>query len=201
MNATPFDLVVFDFDGTLVQSADGKRRAFFEIFPANFAPAVEAVLSRDPDGSRHSVIPAMIAEAQARGMDVADLDRHALIEAFASRAAAGVASTPEVPLAVEAMRLAGRNAAVYIFSMTPHEELVAQIARRGWSGLVRDAWGFPNRKEEVLAMLTARHACQPQRALVVGDGISDEAAARENGCRFMKAVPEWPRALIGEIQS
>ncbi len=200
MNATPFDLVVFDFDGTLVQSADGKRRAFFEIFPAHCAPAVEAVLARDPDGSRHAVIPAMIAEAQAQGMDVNGLDQYALVEAFASQVANCVASAPEVPHALDALRLAGQNAAVYIFSMTPHDELVSQIERRGWSAMVREAWGFPNRKAEVLSMLMARHECKRERALVVGDGISDEAAARENGCRFLHAGPGWPRKLIGEFQ-
>lgn len=199
MNATRFDLVVFDYDGTLVQSAEAKRRAFFEIFPERCAPAVEAVLTRDPDGSRHVVIPAMVEEAAARGLDVTGLTSQALVAAFARQVAVSVASAPEVPGAIEALELASRRAAAYIFSMTPHDELLAQIERRGWSGKVRQAWGFPSRKGEVLAMLMARHACAPERAIVVGDGVSDAEAARMNGCEFLRAEPGWPQHLIREL--
>lgn len=199
MNATRFDLVVFDFDGTLVQSAEAKRRAFFEIFPERCAPAVEAVLTRDPDGSRHVVIPAMVDEASARGFDVTNIKTEELVAAFARQVAFSVASAPEVPGAVEALELASIRAAAYIFSMTPHDELVVQVERRGWGSIVRQAWGFPNRKPEVLAMLLARHACPPDRALVVGDGVSDEAAARANGCEFLKAAAGWPERLIREL--
>ena len=62
MSSTPFEVYVFDFDGTLVQSAAVKRQAFFEVFPVGCATAVAKVLERDPDGSRHEVIPAMIAD-------------------------------------------------------------------------------------------------------------------------------------------
>jgi phosphoglycolate phosphatase len=199
VNATPFDLAVFDFDGTLVQSALVKRRAFFEIFPDHCAPAVEAVLNRDPDGSRFSVIPQMLSECAARGLDAGGADAARLLEAFAERVAHGVANATEVPGAIEALRRAGEAGAAYIFSMTPHEELLRQIETRGWVRLVRGAWGFPNLKPQVLAMLLARHACAPQRAIVIGDGESDERAARENATRFLRADAGWPEILMGEL--
>jgi phosphoglycolate phosphatase len=201
VNATPFDLFAFDFDGTLVQSTQVKRRAFFEIFPEQCAPAVEAVLQRDPDGSRFSVIPQMLAETSALGLGNGGANVDALLGAFAERVAVGVANAPEVPGALEALRKAGEAGAAYIFSMTPHDELLRQIEARGWGALVREAWGFPNLKPEVLAMLISRHACRPERAIVVGDGESDERAALENGTRFLRADAGWPQILMGEIGS
>jgi phosphoglycolate phosphatase len=199
VNATPFELAVFDFDGTLVQSAQVKRRAFFEIFPDRCAPAIEAVLTRDPDGSRFSVIPQMLAESAARGLDAGEANVTLLLEAFAERVAHGVANAPEVPGAIDALRRAGEAGAAYIFSMTPHDELLRQIEMRGWAGLVREAWGYPNLKPQVLAKLLARHACAPQRAIVIGDGESDDRAARENGTRFLRADAGWPQILMGEL--
>ena len=73
MTSTRFDAVIFDFDGTLVASAPAKRQAFFDIFPAAAAQAVEAVLVDDPDGSRHVVIPRMIAGARAQGIAWRDM--------------------------------------------------------------------------------------------------------------------------------
>ncbi len=60
MDAPGADLFVFDFDGTLVDSAAAKRQAFYDLFPSDCAAAVTAVLQRDPDGSRHALIPEMI---------------------------------------------------------------------------------------------------------------------------------------------
>jgi phosphoglycolate phosphatase-like HAD superfamily hydrolase len=58
----PFDLFIFDFDGTLVDSAEIKRTAFFDLFRGDVAAqdVVRAVLSEDPEGSREQVIRAML---------------------------------------------------------------------------------------------------------------------------------------------
>jgi phosphoglycolate phosphatase len=197
----PFDVVVFDFDGTLVQSADVKHVAFFEIFPEECAPAVSAVLKRDPEGSRNRVIPAMIAEATARGLPTASLQADKLVEAYARQVAAGVEGTPEVPGVREILKTVGQHASVYIASTTPQPELLRHLELRDWTKWVREAYGFPAKKPEVVISLLDRHDCVPQRLLVVGDGETDEQAARSNGCAFLKAVPGWPEKLMSEFPS
>lgn len=199
MTSTPFDVVVFDFDGTLVQSAAVKRNAFFEIFPDDCSGAVEAVLGADPDGSRHRVIPAMLARAEADGADVSGLTAAGLVAAYGERVGAGVRDAPAVPGAVEAIgRLSGK-AEVHLFSMTPHDELAGQVERRNWTGMFASLHGHPHRKPDVLAALLARRGCAPERVLVVGDGKSDEAAARQTGCDFLKAVEGWPERLMARM--
>jgi len=192
----PFDVVVFDFDGTLVLSADIKRRAFFEIFPDQCAPAVSAVLEQDPEGSRNKVIPAMIAEAATRGIDSNSLHADELVAAYAKRVAAGVGAAPEAPGGEEALKSVGEHASVYIASTTPHEELLRHLERRDWTRWVREAYGFPYQKPDVVKQLLRRHNCVPQRLLVVGDGETDEQAARVNRCAFLKAESGWPERLM-----
>ena len=183
MSSTPFDVVVFDFDGTLVQSAAAKRQAFFEVFPSACGEAVAAVLAGDPDGSRHQVIPAMVAEASRRGL-ASGLDAAALIEAYGRAADRALDHAAAMPGAEAVLRRAAAGATVYVASMTPHDDLVRFLARRGWLGLVKECFGYPHRKDSVVAMLLARHGIAPGRLLVVGDGISDREAARGNGCAF-----------------
>lgn len=201
MTRTPFDVVVFDFDGTLVQSADVKRLAFFKIFPGEYASAVSAVLERDPEGSRTRVIPAMIVEAKKNGLPTGALRVDDLIEAYAGRVAAGVAEAPEVPGATEALKLVSEQANVYVASTTPHSELLRHLERRDWTKWVREAYGFPAKKPDVVKSLLDRHHCPPPRLLVVGDGETDEVAARSNKCAFLKAVPGWPEKLLTEFPS
>ena len=196
MTRIPFDVVVFDFDGTLVLSADVKRNAFFEIFPKDYAPAVAAVLERDPEGSRTRVIPAMVAEAAAMGLNTAHLHPDRLIEAYARCVSEGVGASPAVPGAVEALRSVSEQANAYIASTTPHQELLGHIGRRDWTKWVREAYGFPHRKPDVVKQLLDRHSCSPQKLLVVGDGETDEEAARVNGCVFLAAAPGWPEKLM-----
>jgi phosphoglycolate phosphatase-like HAD superfamily hydrolase len=76
------------------------------------------------------------------------------------------------------------GATLYVASATPQKQLAAQIARRAWQPYVSDAFGYPAEKAERIAHLLARHRVSPDRLLVVGDGVSDAAAARTNGCPF-----------------
>ncbi len=189
MSSTRFDVVVFDFDGTLVQSAAAKRRAFFEIFPPASADAVEAVLNRNPDGSRHDVIPAMIEES-----GLAEFNAPSLIGDYGRHAAAAVEDAPEMPGASELLRRVSAQSAVYVASATPHDELLAQLSRRGWLSLLAGAYGYPHRKDAVVATLLKRHSIDRSRLLVVGDGISDREAAERNGCPFHEIT--GPQSLM-----
>jgi phosphoglycolate phosphatase-like HAD superfamily hydrolase len=183
VSSTPFDVYVFDFDGTLVDSAAAKRKAFFDVFPPEFAPAVAAILERDPDGSRFSVIPKMIAEAQRRGVQTEGLEASELADAYGSKVEDAVSIAPEMPGAGAALRAAAAKA-VYVVSMTPHSQLQDLLARRGWLQFLDGAFGHPHAKSSIVADLIVRHAILPGRLLVVGDGMSDREAADRNGCAY-----------------
>lgn len=195
MTSTRFDLIVSDFDGTLVRSAEAKRQAFFDIFPADCAEAVAMVLAGDPDGSRHRVIPAMIAQAAADGHDVTGLAADELVARYGQRAAQLVDSAPPVAMAFEVLADLARTVPVYLFSATPHDELIRQVEKRAWTSLFAAIYGYPARKPDVLALLLSLHDCPPERLLVVGDGVSDADAAQANGCHFLDATEDWPRKL------
>ena len=183
MSNTLFDVIVFDFDGTLVQSSAAKRKAFFNVFPAEYAPAVAAVLDRDPDGPRHRVIPEMIAEAARIGLPVQSMVAETLIGAYGEVAAAAADAAPEMPGAGNLLQRLAGAVPLYVMSITPHEQLNVLLMRRGWLNLFNGVYGYPNDKTQTVAALLARHGVQPSRLLVVGDGESDAAAAALNGCQ------------------
>jgi phosphoglycolate phosphatase-like HAD superfamily hydrolase len=185
---TTFDVFVFDFDGTLVQSAAAKRKAFFELFRPDHAPAVETVLAADPDASRFAVIPMIYAEIARRGLPAPGADAAGLIEAYARKADAAVAAAPEVPGAGALLERLSGIGAVYVVSMTPHDHLLAHLKQRTWARYITAAFGYPNRKVVTVASLLAEHGIAPARLLVVGDGPSDEEAAASNGCCFHRIV-------------
>jgi phosphoglycolate phosphatase-like HAD superfamily hydrolase len=185
VTSIPFDVYVFDFDGTLVQSAAGKRQAFFAIFPPSCRVSVEKILTREPDGSRHRVIPAMIEDARQSQIPSADrLEAAQLIAAYGSEARQAVLAAPEMEGATTALRRAAQRATCYVASMTPGEELRDYLEGRGWTEFIREGFGYPQTKHEVVAHLVGRHGIAPHRLLVVGDGVSDHEAAARNGAAF-----------------
>jgi phosphoglycolate phosphatase-like HAD superfamily hydrolase len=181
-----FDVVVFDFDGTLVDSAPAKRDSFFAIFPASEAhrAIVAAVLNEDPDGSRHRVIPLMAQRMTAAGLDPG-ASGPALVQRYGDVSEAAVAAADELPGATALLAALARHIPLHVCSNTPEETVRAHASARGWSRYFRSVDGYPTSKTVRVAEILASGGFAPQRLAVVGDGISDEAAARDNGCIFL----------------
>jgi phosphoglycolate phosphatase-like HAD superfamily hydrolase len=180
-----FDAIVFDFDGTLVDSAGVKYDSFFKLFPAteNHCAVVKRVLAADPDGSRHAVIPRMIDGMRKRGLDVPGNDH---VSRYGEIVEAGVSAAPECPGAGDLLASLHGRAKLYIASNTPQDAVRKQAELRGWSKYFDDIFGYPARKVDVVRELVRTHGTRPDRCAIVGDGISDEEAARVNGCIFIR---------------
>ncbi|MFO1091176.1 MAG: haloacid dehalogenase-like hydrolase [Hyphomicrobiales bacterium] len=194
---------MFDFDGTLVDTAPLKKRAFFDVFPkvAPYAEIVAAELAADPDGSRHVVIPRMAARMRIAGLDVDDAPEAARIDHYGRLVADAVSAAPEVAGAGALLAAAHRVAEVHVASATPVEPLRAEIDRRGWTRFLAGSHGYPARKPDVVRalMMDGRHAADA--TVVIGDGVSDAEAAEANGAAFHRILappdlaPVW--ALLG----
>jgi phosphoglycolate phosphatase len=186
-----FDAVVFDFDGTLVDSAPAKYQAFFDIFPGDeaFKRIVAEILRADPDGSRHAVIPRMIAQMREQKLDLPGTEQDR-IAAYGDAALASVAACPMLPRAEEALKLARKSGKVHVSSNTPQEPLRELLQRRGWLGMIDGIHGYPARKADTLRQVVAQSGGKPERVLAVGDGPSDQEAARAVGCPFVLVTVE-----------
>jgi len=183
------ELWVFDFDGTLVETAALKRSTFFDVFPPTHAGVVAAALERSPDASRHDVIPEIVAAAG----DPA-LDAETIIHSYTRQVRERVMAAPATPGAEDALRWAAHEGVACVFSMTPESELVLALQGRGWDVWLSDIRGYPARKPDTLAEWIGRFGAD--RVTVIGDGISDAEAAMLNGARFLRAEPGWPARVM-----
>lgn len=180
-----FDAIIFDFDGTLVDSAGVKYDSFFKLFPATDAhrAIVRDVLADDPDGSRHAVIPRMIEGMRKRGLEISG-DDHVL--RYGEIVEAGVTAALESPGATDLLAHLHGRAKLYVASNTPQEAVQHQAKLRGWSRYFDGIFGYPSRKANVVRDILISETIRPHRLAVIGDGISDEEAARANGCVFIR---------------
>jgi phosphoglycolate phosphatase-like HAD superfamily hydrolase len=196
-----FEVVVFDFDGTLVDSAAAKYQAFFQLFPdtPEHRAVVAGVLNEDPDGSRYQVIPRMIERMRARGLALpGGQAAEQRVAAYAALVERAVGSAPEVPGASEVLRQLRGRCAIYISSQTPEVAVRGLVEARGWAGLVAGVFGYPRDKAATVAALLGQHGIGGGQLAVVGDGTSDEEAARSNGCVFFPIRQPGDLARVGQ---
>jgi phosphoglycolate phosphatase-like HAD superfamily hydrolase len=184
---TSIDIIFFDFDGTLVDSAAIKRNCFYSIFPntPECRSIVSAVLFENPEASRYEVIPRMIEEMLSKNLPLLQGTEIA-IETYASQVLAAVMACDEMPGAGRLLAALSARCTICIASNTPDGDLRRLVAARNWHKLVKSIDGYPRRKTDIIRDRLSGFGFSPHHALVVGDGRSDEEAAAANGCAFHK---------------
>ena len=184
-------VVVFDFDGTLVDSNAIKRLAFHEVaraYPGG-AEIIEEVLAENPDGTRHEVFAAAAGRLRPGDGKAADRLAKDLVAHYAILTGARAADCPEIPGAAAVMaELAARGCLLAINSSTPTDALVDIIERRGWRERFRSIHGAPASKEENLRCIAADLRVGQEDMVMVGDREADRRAASKVGCAFVALV-------------
>ena len=179
-------VIIFDFDGVLVESNDEKTEAFKELFSL-YPEHERAMLDyhiRWFSTSRMDKFRYYVYEMMARPGDencVADM-----AEKFSSLVVKRVISCPEVPGASELLKEFSYRIPLYISSATPQDELQNIVRRRGFDSYFKAVYGCPPiPKKEAIESVLLRESALPQEVMFIGDSISDYHFANETGIRFM----------------
>jgi len=180
-----FSTIVFDFDGTLVDSNELKRAGFLQVAAQHVGgmDCMSAVLDR-VKGDRRAVFEAYAAAIEDTGSaeprDVANL-----VAAYSNQVDAAVATAPEMPGATRALQeLSQRGLSIHISSATPLASLQRIVESRAWMPWVSGLFGSPGDKAETLRHLLQSRGLAPSALAVVGDGADDRASAAAVGCPF-----------------
>ncbi len=183
-------LLVFDFDGTLVDSNALKRRAYGEA-AARFPQAavhVEQVLDAPVQGDRFWVM-AKVAEALGRPEAAGEL-----LERYETLTRTGILARLADGWAAAFLGcIASRGHRVYVNSATPQSALAAILETAGLASMLAGfRGGFGRKSENLRAILSAEAAAH---ATVVGDGADDVASAAACGCSCIR-VDDADNALF-----
>lgn len=182
------NVIIFDFDGTLVQSNRIKLQAWYDLFDGDNAKRalLPGVLERHGEASRYIIIRKLLERAGDE-----QLSEDQLSEAIADYARRynklvleGVKTCPEMPSASDVLDELFTKVPLYCSSHTPETELLAILHFRGWSRYFKGIFGYPRVKSETVKYIVATEQVFPDEVLVVGDGLSDREAAEIAGARF-----------------
>jgi len=195
--------VAFDFDGTLVDSNQIKRQAFFDI-ARTWDPdgeVVADVLVRWPSADRYEKTR-RIAEELLRRQRLPSTVSKAnlalrLAEDYTSRCENAIARCPEMPGATQALEaLAAMGLMLFVNSATPVEPLRRLLELRGWARFFRGVYGAEASKTENLRSIAREADAELAEVVHVGDQHDDRSGAELSGCHFvaMTAAGDGPAA-------
>ncbi len=181
------DLIVFDFDGTICESADVKTEAFYQLYLDEQGPEFAAA-ARDyhleyAGVSRYDKIRYYEEEMLGRACTAARMTEVA--DRFGSIVRDRVIAAPLVPGVAEFFANHGGEVPMLVASATPTEELRQIIAARGMVGWFDEVQGSPALKGEIVRQFLSSRNVAPERAVMVGDQHSDLEAATMGGVAFV----------------
>jgi phosphoglycolate phosphatase-like HAD superfamily hydrolase len=181
-------VIVFDFDGTLIDSNQLKYNAFFELFPSDslHKEIITDVLDEFIEKSRYVILREILKRINRKTINEDDLDYrvHASAKKYNDIVVDGAKRCKEKSGAKEVLESLSKRYNLYLSSTTPETSLKDTVKHRNWEGFFCDIFGYPNDKTSVLFDIIKRESISPGDLLVVGDGKSDRDSADKAGCKF-----------------
>ena len=190
--------VIFDFDGTLVDSNHMKRDAFLGI--AERYAAGREIMARIIDapglGTRDKVFEKFVAE-----LGIAPDTRRAavaeLVTCYTDRCFSEIRRANEIAGARAVLdRLATDGLRLFISSATPAGPLKDLVEARGLGMLMEGVFGAPESKDAHVRRIQKLAGLNLSEILYVGDSDADSHAAFEAKCRFVGVVLDEARFSI-----
>lgn len=184
--------VVFDFDGTLVDSNTIKTRTFYEIArPWDVSgEIVDEVFQRWPAADRYEKTRRIAEALIARGL----LPAHAsaadwgarLADDYTSRCENAITRCPERPGASQALEeLVRMGLQLFVNSGTPAAPLRRILELRNWAHFFQAVYGAEGSKTDNLKGIARESGTNRDEIVHVGDQLDDLRGAEQFGCHFV----------------
>lgn len=178
--------ILFDFDGTLVESLDVKIIAFAALYRA-YGEDVERAAVRHY--RQHSGVSRLKrirhCHEQILGATPTEAEIVALGDLFGTMVEDQVAAAEWVPGAREFLDAQLGVRPLFIASATPQKELERIVEKRGMSHYFDAVFGSPPDKGEIIRAILESRGLEPSGVVMIGDGRADYDAAMANRVRFI----------------
>ena len=181
-----YDAVVFDFDGTLVQSNEIKKWAFGKLYEKYGEDSVRQVTDYHAENAGISrFIKFRHCHEHLLGLPYTDELGKNLSHNYSQLIFDAIVEAPYVEGVVEFLEKYYQKIPLFVASATPEEELHKIIFRRGMSRYFSSIYGSPATKNEILHLILSTHCWLPERVLMVGDSLADLEGAQSTKTDFI----------------
>ena len=186
---TKLKVVVFDFDGVILESLQVKTDAFRSLFehePEHVERIVQLHVE-NPGVSRYDKFRTIYRDYLRRPLDDAEMAR--LDERFSALVFERVVACDFVAGALSFLERVSERHDLYVASATPEQELARIVEARGLASFFAGVGGSPRTKEEIVREVLDEGGLDPSEAVFIGDAMTDLLAARATGVPFVGRIP------------
>jgi phosphoglycolate phosphatase-like HAD superfamily hydrolase len=191
-------MIIFDFDGVLVESVNVKTQAFAKLFEPEGPAVVKQVVHyhlMNGGVSRYEKIKHAYQMFLKRSLpedELANLGRQ-----FSDLVVAEVVRAPWVKGAREFVSRFHNTLNFSIVSGTPHEELVGIVRLRKMDKYFRNVLGTPPKKEDIVFDLVQNQPYGKEEIVLIGDSLQDLESARKANVQFIARI-ESPSSPLNQ---
>ena len=182
-------LLIFDFDGVIVESVDLKTAAFADLFKEEGQDAVREILKYHQLNmglSRYEKFKFIYKNILKRELRKNEFIR--LCTEFSVLVKDKVINSPFVKGSLEFLKDNSLKYKMFIVSATPQKEIEEIVSKRKISSFFSGIYGAPAKKTETVSLILSEHSVYPKQAVYVGDALSDYEAAIKNGVYFLARI-------------
>jgi phosphoglycolate phosphatase-like HAD superfamily hydrolase len=182
--------VVLDCDGVLLETTSIKREAFGDLFVEQRSRRDEIVGVFDRSHGLSRFVQFDIVHRDIIGRPLERGEREALGLRYSELVVDAVLDCDIVPGARDLLvALTDEGIPAYVASGSPHAELELALDHHGLRPLLRQSWGHPTTKPQVIDIVVERHGLSSGEVLFIGDAPADLEAARCRSVPFVGRVP------------
>lgn len=179
--------VVFDFDGTLVDSNAVKYAKFLEVaaeLPGG-AKTMAVVIDSLTNVTRYEIFDRFVADMRIPEAERSGLSRK-MADKYSALCHAEISKAPEIFGAQAALqRLGEQGMRLFVSSATPTEPLRALVRARGWGEMFHGVYGAPASKQAHIRQILDEGGWSPEELVYVGDSDADREAAERSPVYFV----------------
>jgi phosphoglycolate phosphatase-like HAD superfamily hydrolase len=189
---TPPKVIIFDFDGVILDSAEIKLHAYAVLYADEAPEKIQVLLQHawlNGGITRRTKIEYYERNLFGRSGDVETVE--ALAQRYSEIVYQAVLRCPFVEGAEALLeRASAADVAMHVVSGTPERELRQIIAKRNLSHFFRSVWGAPATKPDSFRKILVTEGYGRAETLAVGDSHTEYLAARNVGIPFLGIVPQ-----------
>ena len=195
-------LILFDFDGTIVDSQNIKELAFkkiYENYGIEKKTLIENYLKKNTGVDRFKkfeYINKFILHKEYNN----EIGKK-LSDDFSSYVLDQIINAPFISGAKEFLEKYHQKIFIYLFSATPIDELILIIKKRKMKIFFRDIFGSPRSKNNIFEEIIERTKVIKNQVLIVGDSFSDLEVAQKNDVDFIGISNKYQIAFPNKIST